>query len=137
MAAAFGIGKALETTGVATVLADTVTDIFRPIGHVGLLFGMYVATMLLTALTSNSATVVIMYPICYRFYERGIFTHKTVVFTLMMAASADFSTPIGYQTNLMVYGVGGYKFTDYLKIGPPLQLVCCISSVLICYALFE
>mmetsp|Transcript_5608 Transcript_5608/g.7844 ORF Transcript_5608/g.7844 Transcript_5608/m.7844 type:complete len:698 (+) Transcript_5608:187-2280(+) len=137
IAAAFGVGKALENTGVADAIAGTVMDIFQPIGDVGLLFGVYLSTMLLTALTSNSATVIIMYPITYNFYTSGLFSHKTVVFILMMAASADFSTPIGYQTNLMVSGPGGYHFTDYTKFGLPLQLVCCISTVLICYSIFE
>jgi di/tricarboxylate transporter len=85
---------------------------------------------------SNGATVALMYPIVKALVDQGAFSLKAGLYALMLAGSADFSTPIGYQTNLMVYGPGGYRFTDYTKFGFPLQMICMVISVLGCYWAF-
>jgi di/tricarboxylate transporter len=125
-------------------------------GKVGLLLSIYFCTMLLTAILSNASSVAVMFPIAWRMTQ---LSWKSRVYILMFAASgillplfltisatnyffylfiiADFSTPIGYQTNLMVYGPGGYKFLDYARIGLPLQLLLCAASVFLTLLIYE
>ena len=80
-------------------------------------------TMLLTEMITNNAAAVLMYPICMAAAESLGVSPLPFVFAVMMAASASFSTPLGYQTNLMVFGPGGYRFTDFFKVGIPLQIL--------------
>lgn len=77
-----------------------------------------------------------MYPIAVNFTDDGL-SLKSIVYVLMLAASASFSTPVGYQTNLMVSAVGGYRFTDFVQIGVPLQVVCMLTSTLLCHFVFN
>src|SRR5690606_21341668 len=79
----------------------------------------YVAVSLLTEVITNNAAAVIMVPIVIEITEKAGVTPEPFIFAIMMAASASFATPLGYQTNLMVYGPGGYKFSDFLRVGVP------------------
>jgi di/tricarboxylate transporter len=132
--ASFGLATALENTGVAHTFADNLLSITRPFGTVGLLYGVYLATALLTALLSNASAAAIMIPITFSLREEVAL--KAMVYIVMVGASADLSTPIGYQTNLMVWGPGGYRFIDYTKVGFPLQILLSIISVGMSYLLF-
>jgi len=94
-----------------------------PLGAIGALAAILIATMALTELLSNNAAAALMFPI-------GVATAVTLgvdarpfVIVIMLGASLSFLTPIGYQTNLMVYGLGGYRFSDYTRVGIPLNLV--------------
>eukprot|EP00274_Cyanoptyche_gloeocystis_P008400 CAMPEP_0196657280 /NCGR_PEP_ID=MMETSP1086-20130531/22551_1 /TAXON_ID=77921 /ORGANISM="Cyanoptyche gloeocystis , Strain SAG4.97" /LENGTH=729 /DNA_ID=CAMNT_0041990343 /DNA_START=195 /DNA_END=2381 /DNA_ORIENTATION=- len=131
ISAAFGIGTALDQSGVAKAFADSILGIFSG-STLGLLFGIYIACVILNAVITNAACVALVFPIVYTALKGQVST-KTIVYILMMAGSADFSTPIGYQTNLMTQAPGGYKFLDYTKIGFPLQLICMVISVPMCY----
>lgn len=133
IAASFSLSVALDKTGVALKLSTAFLFIFSKLGTYGIILGMYICTTLLTSLLSNSTAVAIMFPIIWRMSQLSV---KTRIYTLMYAASADFSTPIGYQTNLMVYGPGGYKFIDYVKIGVPLQIIVCLTAVTLIYFIF-
>ncbi len=123
IAAAFGISAALETTGAARVIASSLVSFAVPLGPIGVLAAIYVVTAVVTLLISNNAAAALMFPIAMAAQEAAGFDGPAVVFVLMLAASACFATPIGYQTNLMVLGPGGYRFGDFFRIGVPLQLV--------------
>lgn len=133
IAAAFGLGNALDVSGAANVISNTLVSVFSIAGDIGVLFGLYASTALLSAVISNAATVTLMYPIAVGFaYSAGI-SLKCITFVLMLAASCSFSTPVGYQTNLMVLGPGGYTTMDFLKFGIPLTLLDMVISVLMAY----
>lgn len=128
IAAAFGIGRALETSGAAGALAQFLLDVAN--GHPWLLLAMiYLVTMLLTEMVTHNAAAIIMFPLAYA-ATRGLdLNFMPFAVAITMAASASFATPIGYQTNLMVYGPGGYRFSDYLRFGLPLNLLMLAISV--------
>jgi di/tricarboxylate transporter len=136
IASAFGISKALMNSGVADVVANGIIDGLGSMGIIGLLAGVYFATSLYTEIITNNAAAAIMFPIAFALTSKvGIDPHPFFI-AIMIAASASFATPIGYQTNLMVYGPGGYKFTDFMKIGIPMNLFVGIFATLIIYFLF-
>ena len=89
----------------------------------------YVATAVLTELLSNNATVVVMTPIAIGLAASLGVDPRPFVIATCIAASASFSTPIGYQTNTYVYSVGGYRFGDFLKVGLPLAILYCVGSL--------
>jgi len=122
IATSFGIGAALEKTGVASLIAG---------GLIGLAGGdpwltlalVFLATALLTSLATNNVAAVLVFPIAFQAAEAMGAAPEPFLITLMVAASASFATPIGYQTNLMVLNVGGYHSSDFLRIGLPLTLL--------------
>ena len=123
IAASIGIGNAMESSGLATALAATVTGITTPLGLTATVIGIYLLTNLLTELITNNAAAVLMLPIALAAgLQTGLDPH-TVAIIVAVAASASFLTPIGYQTNLMVMGAGRYKYTDYTKAGLPVTLI--------------
>ncbi|ELR11725.1 TrkA Cterminal domain containing protein [Acanthamoeba castellanii str. Neff] len=135
IASSFGMAMACEKTGVAQILAHDLVSIFMPAGSFGLLYGVYLSTALLTSLLNNASAAALMVPIVFSFQSSLVtgVNVKAFVYCIMVGASADFSTPIGYQTNLMVWGPGGYKFMDYTKVGLPLQALLSLISVGIVY----
>lgn len=129
--AAFGLGRAVESSGLGQVLADGVVETFGSAGTFGAVLGLVVATMILTELVTNAAAVTLVFPISASVAAEVGLDPRVVAIGIAVAASASFLTPIGYQTNTMVYGPGGYRFTDYLRLGIPLSLI----SVLLVSAL--
>jgi di/tricarboxylate transporter len=130
IAASFGIGSALQSSGAAAAIAGSL------IGGTGgspllTLSLIYLITALFSAVITNNAAAVLMFPIALASADRLEANVVAFAITIMVAASASFATPIGYQTNLMVYGPGGYRFTDYLWIGLPLTLLVGLITVLI------
>jgi di/tricarboxylate transporter len=120
MGSAFALGKALETTGVAGAIT---LDLMALTDNPWLVLVLvYVVTALLTAIITNIAAAVLMFPIVMTTAAAMGMDYLPFVVAIMMGASASFATPIGYQTNLMVYGLGGYRFVDYLRIGLPLNV---------------
>lgn len=136
IACAFSLGKALEKTEAASQIAESLLQILEPGGTVLILFGVYLITSLLTAVISNAATVTLMFPIAYEFTLKSNVPLKAIVYVLMMAGSSSFATPIGYQTNLMVQGPGGYSFVDFVKLGLPLTFISMGVTVGIVYAIW-
>jgi di/tricarboxylate transporter len=120
--ASFGIGSALQSTGAAAAIAESMIALAGNEPHLALAL-VFVVTALLTAIATNNAAAVLMFPIALATSERLGLNFLPFAVTIMMAASASFATPIGYQTNLMVYGAGGYRFADYLRFGGPLTLL--------------
>lgn len=128
IAASLGIGSALKTTGVATLLASTMLEAGSK--DILLMLGLtYLITWGLTELITNNAAAVLVFPIALSLAESLGLNFIPFAIVIIMAASASFSTPVGYQTNLMVYGPGGYRYTDYLKIGLPLNLMVAIITL--------
>jgi di/tricarboxylate transporter len=128
--AAFGIGMAMEKTGVATLLAKTL------IGYTGAsawggLVGVYLSTAIITQLVTNNAAAALMFPIAFALAGDLGVSFLPFVIAVMFAASASFATPIGYQTNLMVMGPGGYRFGDYLRMGVPLNVLTGVVAILV------
>jgi di/tricarboxylate transporter len=121
IAASFALGAALEKTGVAAVLADYIVQFSHGSPWLMLLL-MYLAVSLLTEVITNNAAAVVMVPIALAMAKQAGINPEPFILGIMMAASASFATPIGYQTNLMVYGPGGYKFADFLRVGVPMNL---------------
>ena len=130
IAAALGIAMALDRSGAAGALAG---DMLRLTGgHPWLALAMvYVATNFFTELITNNAAAALIFPVAMNTAEQLGVSSMPFIICIMVAASASFATPIGYQTNLMVYGPGGYRFTDYLRIGLPLNIVLGAVAILI------
>jgi di/tricarboxylate transporter len=128
IAASFGIGTALQESGAAQAMAGSIVSLAggEPMVSLGL---MFLATALFTALATNNAAAVLMFPVALAAAQDMSVDVLPFAITIMMGASAAFATPIGYQTNLMVYGVGGYRFGDYVRIGLPLTLLVGLVTV--------
>lgn len=130
IAASFALGAALQKTGVAEFLASNI--IYLSGGTPWLMLILtYVAVSLLTETITNNAAAVLMLPIVLEMTEKAGLNNEPFVFAIMMAASASFATPLGYQTNLMVYGPGGYRFSDFLKVGVPMNLFIGMVTLLV------
>ncbi|MEX2468412.1 MAG: SLC13 family permease [Pseudohongiellaceae bacterium] len=132
IASAFALGAALEVTGAASFLGE---QIIAASGDNALLMLIltYMAVSLLTELITNNAAAVVMLPIVLSLARAAGLPLEPFVFTVMMAASASFATPLGYQTNMMVYGPGNYRFDDFLRIGIPMNIISGIVSVAVIY----
>jgi di/tricarboxylate transporter len=131
IAAAFGIGKALQNSGAAKAIADMVVGNTSWGGPVLVLGACYLVTMVLTELLSNAAAAALMFPFALEMADTMGVSPRPFAISIMFAASLAFATPVGYQTNLMVYAPGGYKFSDFTKVGLPLN----IMVWLVCWAL--
>ncbi len=130
IASAFGLGAAMQTTGLAQRMADGLTGTFDGLGHVGVVFGVVLATAVLTELVTNNAAAVVMFPIAVASAGAAGVDVRSMAIAVAIAASSSFLTPIGYQTNTMVYGPGGYRFTDYARVGFPLTVVALVVTTL-------
>jgi di/tricarboxylate transporter len=130
IAASFGIGQALLNTGAAGLVAQTLINLAGGNPWITLV-AVYVLTSVFTSLITNNAAVVLLFPIAISAANDLQVNPLPFVMTIMVAASASFATPIGYQTNLMVFTAGGYRFTDFLRIGLPLNVLIGVASMLI------
>jgi di/tricarboxylate transporter len=131
--AAFGVGSAIDATGLAERAADLLVGVFAPFGDVGALLGVVVATIALTEIITNNAAAVLMFPVAIPAAAAAGADPRAYAIAVAVAASASFLTPIGYQTNTIVYGLGGYRFSDYPRLGLPLTLVVLIITVGVMY----
>jgi di/tricarboxylate transporter len=130
IAAAFGIGVALEKTGAAAMVAGGLVGLAGDSPWASLAL-MFLATSLFTNLITNNAAAALMFPIALAVAARLGVSVLPFAIVIMKAASASFATPVGYQTNLMVMGPGGYTFSDYLRMGVPLTILTGVMTVLI------
>ena len=135
IAALIPLGIVIQSSGTATYIANMImqyVDTLSPSIQPYVLFALvYFVTMVMTEVSSNTATAIIMTPIVIAITADMQFDPRPFIFGVCFAASASFSTPVGYQTNLMVYGPGGYRFSDYMKTGIPLALTFWILAILI------
>jgi len=126
-----GLGLALESTGAATLIVDVSTGLVAGFGPVAVLALIYVLTSALTEIVSNNATAVLLTPIAIGLAQQLGVDPRPFAMAVLFAASASFATPIGYQTNTFVYGVGGYKFSDFIKIGLPMNVINAVVAIFV------
>lgn len=131
IASSFGIAIAIEKSGVGRFFSEIIIGSLEQFGPIAIVAGVYFVTAIYTSIITNNTAALLMFPIALASsVSTGIDIH---VFALAIAigASSSFITPISYQTNLMVYGPGGYKYTDFLRLGIPLQIITGVIAVLI------
>jgi di/tricarboxylate transporter len=129
--ASFGMGKALEVSGVARLFAEQLVLITRPWGPTATLAAIYLGTMLLNELISNNAAAALAFPFCLESARLLGVNQRPFIMAITVAASYAFASPIGYQTHMMVFGPGGYRFTDFVKVGMPLNLLMMTAAVIL------
>ncbi|MDX8347595.1 SLC13 family permease [Cognatiyoonia sp. IB215446] len=120
--AMLGVGSALQSSGAVALIADTLSPVMLVLPGFFVVLAVYLLSSILTELVSNNAVAVVMTPIAIGLAGALGVDPRPLVVAVMIAASASFATPIGYQTNTLVYGPGGYRFSDFLKFGIPLNL---------------
>ncbi|MGR3813849.1 MAG: SLC13 family permease [Cognatishimia activa] len=126
------IGVALQTSGAVTLIVEAIAPWLQGLPPFFLVWAIYLLTSVLTEMLSNNAVAVVVTPIAMGLGDAMGFDVRPLVIAVMVAASASFATPIGYQTNMLVYGPGGYRFTDFMRVGIPLNLsVGLLASALI------
>lgn len=125
------LGTAMEKTGTANLIAENLVRWSGALGPVALIAVLYLLTLGMTELMSNNATAALLTPIAISIADQGGWDPRPFAFCVAFAASCSFLTPIGYQTNTMVYGPGGYRFTDYFKVGVWLSLISWLTATLL------
>lgn len=131
IACAFAISKAMENSGVADLLASYIIGLSHSHGPYVLLAAMFIITNIFTELITNNAAAALSFPLALSISQQLGVSPMPFFVVICMAASASFSTPIGYQTNLIVQGIGNYKFTDFVRIGLPLNIITFLISVFV------
>lgn len=129
IAASLGIGKAIEVSGLSSFVAGFIISLANNNAVLSLI-AIYFVTLLFTELLTNNAAAALIFPIALQISNNLSVNLIPYAIAIMMAASSAFATPFGYQTNLMVYGPGGYKYRDYLKIGIPMDIIIGITAVI-------
>lgn len=136
IASAFGIAKGMMNSGLAMFLADSVLAAVGIFGPIGMLAAVYFMTSFYTEIITNNAAAALLVPVALSVGQQAGVDPRAFLLAVAVAASASFATPIGYQTNLMVYGPGGYRFRDFLKVGLPLNISVGILAIFILYLLY-
>jgi di/tricarboxylate transporter len=128
---AMGLGKAMQNTGAAQFLATSAVALFQGASPGLLIFVLFLVTATFAQLITNNGAAVLMFPICMQVTQSFPIHPHAILFTLMVAAGSTFLSPISYQTNLMVYGPGAYRFLDFLRLGAPLTLLLALVCALV------
>ena len=131
-----GLGMAMQNTGTAEWLAQSLVRVAEHVVSpenlpTVMLWLIFLLTLMLTEVLSNNATAVMMIPIAVTLGIELDVNIRPFILGVTVASSCAFAMPMGYQTHMMIYGPGGYKFTDFLKVGIPLNLICWITSCLL------
>ena len=136
IAGAFGIASAIDNSGLAQLIGNFTVESTQVFGIVGLLTGFYILTSFYTSIVTNNAAVAFLFPVALTIASSMNLDFRPFAIIITIAASAVFVTPFGYQTNLMVYGPGGYRFMDYVKIGMPLQIIVGVITIALVYSYY-
>ncbi len=131
VASAFGISRALQNSGAADVIAHATINLTKDLGPIWVLAAIYIITNIFTEIITNNAAAALSFPIALSAATQLGVDPRPFFIAIAVAASASFSTPIGYQTNLVVQSIGNYKFSDYWKIGLPLNILAFIVSMIV------
>ncbi|MFN6976947.1 MAG: SLC13 family permease [Gemmobacter sp.] len=126
-----GVGAGLDASGAVRVVADAVSPFLALVPPFAVVFAVYAFTSALTEVVTNNAVAVILTPIAIGLAANLGVDPRPLIVAVMMGASACFATPIGYQTNTLVYGPGGYRFTDFLRVGLPLNVTMAIAASIV------
>jgi di/tricarboxylate transporter len=124
------VGLSLEVTGLATAATELFSDLTRSLGPFGALILLYGGTLFLTEILSNAAVAVLLTPVAVALAESLGVSARPFLIAVMMAGSAAFATPFGYQTNVLVFQMGGYSYMDFVRLGVPLNLLTWAVAVL-------
>jgi len=124
------IGTAIEVTGLAQAGAGRLIDVIRPMGPLGALIVLYGVTLFATELLSNATVAVLITPVAVALAESLGVDPRPFLVCVMMAASAAFATPFGYQTNVLVFNMGGYSYMDFVRVGVPLNLITWAAAMI-------
>lgn len=127
------VGQGLQETGAVTLVVDAAMPIMSTVSPFVVLILVYILASTLTECVTNNAVAVILTPIVIGLGQQLGIEPRALVVTVMFGASASFATPIGYQTNTLVYGAGNYRFSDFVKIGLPMNIIVGLAS---CYAIY-
>jgi di/tricarboxylate transporter len=131
IALSMALGTAMIKTGLASDIANFIISIFTPFGNYGILAGLYLITAIIAAYISGRASIPLIFPIAITTAAQSELPVLPFVLVVAFASAANFMTPTGYQTNLMVYGPGNYSFKDFFRIGFPLTIIYMIVTVFI------
>jgi di/tricarboxylate transporter len=131
IAASFGIGTALETSGAAQGVAAVLVEATSGFNPFVTLACIYIITSIMSELITNNAAALLLFPVCVQTARLVGSDPRPFVIALIFAASASLMTPIGYQTNMMVYGPGGYRFTDFIRVGLPLHVILLVVATVL------
>jgi di/tricarboxylate transporter len=129
IALSLALGAAMVKSGLADVISQNTFEMLTPLGIVGVMAGIFILTNLLGAIITNKAAVVLVFPIALTLAMNLQLNPKPFILLVAFAGAASFITPIGYQTNLMVYGPGNYSFKDFLRVGLPITLLYLIVAI--------
>lgn len=125
------VGLAMEKTGAAALIVESLAGLIGGLGPVAVLSAVYLLTSVMTELMSNNAAAILLTPIAVSLAQELGVDPRPFAVAVMFAASASFATPIGYQTNTFVYNAGGYRFTDFIRVGLPLNLLLWVAATLV------
>jgi di/tricarboxylate transporter len=131
IAAAFGLGRALETSGAAAWIAGLLVQATAAWGEHAALAGIYVVTVIFGILVTSNATAVLVFPVAMAVADQFGVDPRPFAIAVAVSASASFASPNAYQTNMLVYGPGGYRFADFLRVGLPLNLILGIIAIVV------
>lgn len=131
LAGSLALGAALNKTGITTVLADWLAGVSATTGPYLILAGFFVLAVVVSELMSNSGTVALLGPITFSVAAKMGINPMSLLAAITFGASAAFAMPIGYQTSLMIYGPGGYRFKDFIRMGIPLDLILALLALLL------
>jgi len=129
IAAGLGVARAIDKTGAASVAAGLLVDAALVLGPLALLAAVYLLTMLLSEVLHHAAAAALMFPIAMAAAERASLDPRAFVVAVAIGASCAFASPVTYQTHLLVYGPGGYRFTDFVRVGLPLDVLCAVVAL--------
>jgi len=124
------LGLAMELTGTARYLADLILDIFGPYGPLATLAGIYLLAVIITQPMSNAAAIVLIVPIALDTAAGLCANYKTFTMAVVIGVATSFLSPVGHKANVLVFGPGGYKFTDYARVGALLTVILLIVSMI-------
>ncbi|MEJ5255307.1 MAG: SLC13 family permease [Acidimicrobiales bacterium] len=136
IAFSFGLGAAAQASGLARSVAESLVSATSAWGDVGIVAGVALGTVLATELLSNNAAAALMFPVAVAVASQTGLQLRPLAIVILLMASCSFISPIGYQTNTMVFGMGGYRFTDFTRVGLPLSITSVILAVLLVPVLF-
>jgi len=131
------IGAGLERSGGVNLIVNAIAPTLAELPPLATLVAIYVISSVLTELVTNNAVAVLVAPIAIGLATQMGVDPRPFLIAVMIGASASFATPIGYQTNTLVYGAGNYRFSDFLKIGIPMNVIVGVATCTAIYLLYD